>query len=1206
LYSCSDPDLSNFVTKEELEELEKLSAPMISVTYNELKTLRDNSQLILGQQYRITDYVTTTSQADTQSAGHPFDVIVTADDESTLNEVARAGLPTFNIDNYKDAYSPTWSEKMSYIGLYQYEGKEYHLYESASQDMQMLVDFKTITFDVNGTSNNDQKEVYPFAFRPTFAKSDEDWDTGENFGEIIAFKYNPGINYFADSDLNAWKIWYSLDNDTSRFAWADAENGKGVIYRMIDEFGNDCPYDFKNVMFERRLIEGRLDEDDGEVTYCYTFNAYNNDSGEMEDASIISFKQIFGRPGGDYNRCYGNIIKEHKLEQESKTIILNDIVFLNILDKVNEDLYFHCCSNTFGDDCYSNTFGNKCKNNSFGNGCYDNHFGDYCRNNIFGNNCHSNQFFSYCEFNTFGNGCNDNSFGNYCRSNSFGNYFRYNSFGNDCYDNSFGNGCNNNNFDDSCCYNTFENDCYDNTLRAYCYNNSFGNGCGENYFYDSCSNNTFGNDCYSNSFENNCYNNSFGNECTTTNFGNHCKNNSFGNGCYNNTFDDSCSCNSFGNNCYFNTFGIYCSFNSFGNKCGYNSFRSSASKTASLKNYCQYNHFDDGCSCNVIWNSSTTSSSNNLQNININRGVYGTESKYNFINIDNINSEKEINVINYNGHIYIDYGDIFRVTYSELVDLIDNSQLIPGRQYRITDYVTTTSQENTQSAGHPFDIIVTAIDDSTLSEEAQVAQNHNDDNGYFDDSNLSAWKIWYSLDSDTARFAWAGNEKIGTDEIEVTTYDSSECTIKSELINGNTFITPFNFESCVWVDANGDNIGYGNNHDFEEMIYEWGYFTDENDNIQLCLYKSDAGLYEEEGQPDYGDKYLYRGVVNVDGTDYDYWQKWDENGDSGGDGLDVRGSGDYVFATTPRIVSNPDSYLCETTTETIETVIPLEPKGVIYRMIDEFGNDCPYDFKNIQFKHPNDATTYLDYYYTFSTVIDGTVTDHSMRQGLCYGNTMKEYISSGKQTLNNNVFINSISSSCYYNSFENDCNHNSFRPGSYYNYFGKSCHHNSFDGNCDSNLFGNNCFYNSFGYSCYYNSFGKYCRYNSFGSYCHNNLFGNDCYHNSFGDRCDYNSFGNSCYYNSFRVDANRTASLKNYVQYNHFDDDCSYNVIWNSDTTSSSVSLKNINVNRGVSGTLISLNIINITTLNQDYEIQVAKNSKGEIKIYCEADLIA
>ena len=46
------------------------------------------------------------------------------------------------------------------------------------------------------------------------------------------------------------------------------------------------------------------------------------------------------------------------------------------------------------------------------------------------------------------------------------------------------------------------------------------------------------------------------------------------------------------------------------------------------------------------------------------------------------------------------------LTYSELVSLRDNSQLIPGQQYRITDYTCTTTQENTRSAGHQFDIIV--------------------------------------------------------------------------------------------------------------------------------------------------------------------------------------------------------------------------------------------------------------------------------------------------------------------------------------------------------------------------------------------------------------------------------------------------------------------------------------------------------------------
>ena len=68
------------------------AAAAVKITYSELKALRDNSKLIPGQQYRIIDYVTTTAQENTQSAGHQFDIIVTADDEKTLNENARAAL----------------------------------------------------------------------------------------------------------------------------------------------------------------------------------------------------------------------------------------------------------------------------------------------------------------------------------------------------------------------------------------------------------------------------------------------------------------------------------------------------------------------------------------------------------------------------------------------------------------------------------------------------------------------------------------------------------------------------------------------------------------------------------------------------------------------------------------------------------------------------------------------------------------------------------------------------------------------------------------------------------------------------------------------------------------------------------------------------------------------------------------------------------
>lgn len=91
------------------------------------------------------------------------------------------------------------------------------------------------------------------------------------------------------------------------------------------------------------------------------------------------------------------------------------------------------------------------------------------------------------------------------------------------------------------------------------------------------------------------------------------------------------------------------------------------------------------------------------------------------------------------------------VTYSELVTLRDNSQLIPGQQYRITDYVTTTSQTDTISAGHQFDIIVTADSENTLNEKARAIQHEGDI--YFADSDLNAWEIWYCLDNDTNRFA---------------------------------------------------------------------------------------------------------------------------------------------------------------------------------------------------------------------------------------------------------------------------------------------------------------------------------------------------------------------------------------------------------------------------------------------------------------------
>jgi len=278
------------------------SVPLTSITYANLKALRDGGTLVSGRQYRITDYQCTTTQSNTSSAGHAFDIIVTADSANKLNEIARACL-------------------------------------------------------------------------------------------------HSGDTYFANSKLEAWQLWYCLDNDTTRFAWADSANGKGVVYRMIDEFNNDVPYDFKNILFTFS----------GKYTNAYTFTYTENST--IKDASLLGLSK----------KCYDNIVKEYIVSSKRQ---LNFNVFYST------NTSFSCYYNRFEEGCYNNTFAYNCHSNTFGSNCYYNTFGDSCNYNTFGDSCYTN---------TFGNGCYSNTFGDSCRYNTFGNSCNFNTFGDDCYYIIFGN-----------------------------------------------------------------------------------------------------------------------------------------------------------------------------------------------------------------------------------------------------------------------------------------------------------------------------------------------------------------------------------------------------------------------------------------------------------------------------------------------------------------------------------------------------------------------------------------------------------------------------------------------------------------------------------------------------------------------------------------------------------------------------------------------
>ena len=231
-----------------------------------------------------------------------------------------------------------------------------------------------------------------------------------------------GDTYFRGFNLNAWCLKYSLDNDKSRFDWADQLNGKGVIYWMKDEWGNTCSYDFKSIQFKRYYITDVYNEaiadlldtylgmrngngydiDEDNFIWCYTFNAYDMDNDEYMDA----YKAINKAPDDGACCLYDNVIPSYCFDynqENSQRYRLNNITFQNRFS-VNDYVYFECYANVLGSYSHNNSFGNDYGNNTFGNSYGGNTFGNNYGRNTFGNYYHENTFGNYYYWITSDNG----------------------------------------------------------------------------------------------------------------------------------------------------------------------------------------------------------------------------------------------------------------------------------------------------------------------------------------------------------------------------------------------------------------------------------------------------------------------------------------------------------------------------------------------------------------------------------------------------------------------------------------------------------------------------------------------------------------------------------------------------------------------------------------------------------------------------------
>ena len=107
-------------------------------------------------------------------------------------------------------------------------------------------------------------------------------NANNRFSEIAIAIQHVGDDYFANQNLGAWQVNYCFDNDTKRFPQASS-SGKGFIYYLKDEYGNEACYDFKNALFQ--LSNTDYDFVTGTIN-AYTFSTYLTNMSETIDASL--------------------------------------------------------------------------------------------------------------------------------------------------------------------------------------------------------------------------------------------------------------------------------------------------------------------------------------------------------------------------------------------------------------------------------------------------------------------------------------------------------------------------------------------------------------------------------------------------------------------------------------------------------------------------------------------------------------------------------------------------------------------------------------------------------------------------------------------------------------------------------------------------------------------------------------------------------
>ncbi len=230
-----------------------------------------------------------------------------------------------------------------------------------------------------------------------------------------------GETYFADNNckLHEWRVWYTTETK--------GVNPKGTITRMIDEHGNDLPYDFKNMKVRRYKITGiKLPAFVDRLSYLIgTYSGgdsllFSYDNNDYKEYYTFSFESSDGtitdsslKGNSKDNKFYGSQVRGN--------------LFLGTA--TGNVFYGTVVNNTFLDYCSGNSsVSSTIQDNIFGSGCGGNEFDSVeFRSNFITNNFQYNKLKNGTwSFNVIKNGFKGNTIEDGAYANVIGSNFQNN------------------------------------------------------------------------------------------------------------------------------------------------------------------------------------------------------------------------------------------------------------------------------------------------------------------------------------------------------------------------------------------------------------------------------------------------------------------------------------------------------------------------------------------------------------------------------------------------------------------------------------------------------------------------------------------------------------------------------------------------------------------------------------------------------------